>query len=174
MTTTYYKINTGPGRDDLLDSLVNGKTVWFKAFDSNTNHPSMFVVRVTKLGLKPENKTSWTIDGVIVTKNGKNPGIYKKCKVSFDSHDRCGSFFEVEQHKQNSYEYFKELDDSAIRAIIRDSKNSIPKGLKKLDEYGQTLDPRERLILEAMHITTLDKACMGVQIFHQLSALAYK
>jgi hypothetical protein len=174
MTTTYYKITSGPCRDDLLDSLLHGKTVWFRAFDSNTNHPSLFVVRVTKLGLNPENDAKWVVNGLIITKDGKNPGIYKKCKVGFDAHNRRGSFHEVELHERNSYEYFKHLDDSAIRAIIQQNKASMPKELKHLEAYSRTLDPRERLILEAMHVTALSHACMGVEIFHELSSAVYE
>ena len=174
MTTTYYKIKSGPCRDDLLDSLLNGRTVWFRAFDSNTNHPSLFVVRVTNLGLETENGMSWIIKGLIITKDGKTPGVYKKCKAGFNTHERRGSFFEVELHERNSYEYFKNLDDLAIHAIIQQSKASMPKDLKRLETYRQTLGSRERLILEAMHVTALDHACVGMEIFHRLSHAVHR
>ena len=175
MTTTMYSIQSGPCRDDLLDSLLNGRTVWFKGFATDdTNHPSLFVVRVTNLGLKIENEAAWVIQGLIVTKNGKSPGVYKKCKAGFDAHKRRGTFPEVELHERNSYEYFKNLDDSVIRAIIQQSKASMPKDIKHLEAYSRTLEPRERLILEAMHITALEHACIGVEIYHKLSSAVYR
>jgi hypothetical protein len=163
-------IKTGPCKDDLLNSLAHSKTVWFRGFaDDGTHRPSLFVIRVTKLGLSQNNSVSWTLHGSIITKDGKTPGIYKKCKAYFDDHARRGSFYEEEMYKRNSYEYFKHLDDLTIGTIIRDCKASMPQDMKHLEAYSKTLDPREQLILEAMHVTALSHACVGVEIDHQLS-----
>lgn len=173
MTNTAYSIVDGPNYHKLFDSMVNGVTVFFKGFSDDTHRQCLFTVRITKLGipLPGRNKPTWNITGIIIKKNGYDPIEFKKCTAYFYSHSRQGRFYEREEIEKYSYRYFDNLDDNKIREIIKSCRDDFPYELRSLEKYAETLTPRERLILEAMHTASLLNACSGVKIQHEIDTM---
>ena len=164
-----YKLVNGPSRHDLLLGLTERKTLTFRGIDDG-GRAHLFKVCIINLGLpiQDHDRFAWELRGFIIEKDGDNLREHGKCRAHFDSQVRRGYFSEEDLIRPYSHEYFERLSDAEIRNEIAELRKGLPEDLRELDEYMKTVNPRERLILEAIHTWNLSHACLGVKIGHQL------
>jgi hypothetical protein len=169
--TKSYKLVDGPGKRDLILGLSEGKPLFFRGIEEETGHSDLFKVRVKLLKLSEKQPlTAWAMDGRIIEKNGNRPEEPKKCSVMFYPQKRHGHFNEEDLVEEYSAEHLWNLPEDELRRIIEKFEASIPKRLKRLDEYSAKFSPRDQLIIKAMHLHGLDDACLKPEIHHWLTS----
>ena len=169
--TNRYNLVAGPGKHDLILSLSEGKPVFFRGIEEKTNHSDLFKVRVKQLKLSERQPlTAWAMDGRIIEKNGRPTAEPKKCSAMFYPQSRYGHFNEEDLVEEYSAEHLWNLSEEELRGIIKEFKASIPKRLKRLDEYASKFGLRDQLIIEALHMHGLDDACLKPVIRHWLTS----
>lgn len=173
MKMNTYQLIGGPNRDALIQALTQHQIVYFRCKEEKTGKNHRFDVRITGLGLIETEvgakDAQWTTRGLIVSKDG---GPHQKDHLEYRSNYfpamRSGMFYELPDIEEGSYEYFDAMSESGLADYIRATKLIIPKELSYLERYSKKLDPRERLILEAIHTHQLRKACLPSEITHRL------
>jgi hypothetical protein len=169
--TKSYKLTAGPGKHDLVLGLSEGRPVFFRGIEEKTNHPDLFRVRIKMLKLSEKQPlTAWAMEGRIIEKNGRPTTEPKKCSAMFYPQERHGHFNEEDLIKEYSAEHLWNLPEEELRRIIEEFKASIPKRLKRLEEYAAKFGLRDRLIIEAMHMHGLDDACLNTETHHWITS----
>jgi|ERR1035437_1052801 hypothetical protein len=168
--STSYTIKKGPGRKDLILGLTEDKMIWFKVFDEK-NQTHLFQIHVLELGLpiQDPDRLAWTLNGLIVEKDGRELEKLQKCRANFDSRRREGHFEEYELIRPHSYEYYSSLSDHQLQDEILKERKWIPVHLRELDEYAANLSNRERLILQVLHARELSEAAAMVKLDHEFN-----